>query len=257
MSFKGYIDAHCHLADSKFSSDLENLLQRSEKVGVVEWLQGGIGPEDWEEQKRISKLRPGKIHLAFGIHPWWVASQEEGKAVAALKKLETELPKARCLGELGLDYMPQFSSKSDLQKEVFRAQLLLNEQFKKPLVLHVVHAHDDAIKILKSSHSRRGLVHAFSEGKDILKKYLDLGFLISVGGAVTRKGYRKLKETLKSIPLESLVVETDACDGHNEPSTLISIAQAISELRKDVSPEEILQMSAQNVRALLYLSQRV
>ncbi|MFM8270202.1 MAG: TatD family hydrolase [Pseudomonadota bacterium] len=251
MSSSRYIDAHCHLADPAFRSDLEAILNRSEKAGVVEWVQGGIGPDDWETQKKIAKLRLGKIHLAFGIHPWWLASHSEGEVISAIKQLETELPNAQFLGELGLDYLPKYKAKAEIQKEIFRAQLLLNEIFKKPLVLHIVQAHSDALAILKESSSRSGLVHAFSEGKDVLRKYLDLGFLISVGEAVTRKGFQKLKDALPFIPADRLVVETDACEGRNEPETLISIAQAISQIRKDLSVEAILEVSSRNLRPLL------
>jgi TatD DNase family protein len=257
-----YIDAHCHLADPKFSLDLEAVLDRSEKAGVGEWIQGGVGPEDWEAQKKISRLKKGLIHLAFGLHPWWVASQSEGNVISALKQLENELGKARCLGELGLDFLPQFKSKAQVQKEVFRAQLILNEKFKKPLILHIVQAHSEAIHTLKEFRHQRGLVHAFSEGKEVLRQYLDLGFLISVGGAVTRKGYQKLKESLSFIPPERLVIETDAPDQtpevagfskgiRNEPCTLVPIAEAISQIRKDLSPEALLDSSSRNLRALL------
>ncbi|NBT57715.1 TatD family deoxyribonuclease [bacterium] len=259
MSSKSYWDAHCHLADPKFSEGLMGILDRSEKAGVNQWLQGGIGPEDWEEQKKISRFRPHRIHLAFGLHPWWVATHDEGEIISALKKLESELPQAVCLGELGLDYMPKFLAKAQLQQEVFRAQLLLNARWNKPLVLHVVRAHEDALSILRAGPSKKGLVHAFSENRSVLKKYLDLGFLISVGDAVRKQGYQKLKETLQFIPLERLVVETDACGGPTEPADLVAIASVISEMRGDISPEALLENSAENLQSLLgpYLSQRV
>ena len=267
MISNSYIDAHCHLADPKYSSDLESVLGRSEKAGVGEWILGGIGPKDWEAQKKISKLRAGKIHMAFGLHPWWVASHDEGEVMTAVKRLESELGKAQCLGELGLDFLPQFKDKAQLQKEVFRIQLMLNENFRKPLILHVVHAHGEAITVLKGFRHCQGLVHAFSEGKGVLKQYLDLGFLISVGGAVTRKGYQKLKECLSLIPLDRLVIETDAPDqtpevagfskeSRNEPCTLVPIAEAIYQIRKDSSPEALLASSSRNLRALLASSSR-
>jgi len=262
MNSSSFIDAHCHLADPKFASDLEAVLGRSEKAGVGEWIQGGVGPEDWESQKKIAKLRPGKIHLSYGLHPWWVANHNEGEVITALKKLEAELGKAQCLGELGLDFLPRFKLKAQLQKEVFRAQLILNQNFKKPLILHVVQAHSDALAILKDFRHQPGLVHAFSEGKEVLKQYLDLGFLISVGGAVTRRGYEKLKKSLSFIPLDRLVIETDAPDqtpevagfskeSRNEPCTLVSLAEVISQLRKDTTPRALLESSSRNLRALL------
>ena len=262
MISRAYIDAHCHLADELFSKDLESILDASEKVGVTAWIQGGIDPEDWKKQRKIAKLRPGQIFLAYGLHPWWIATQRESEVVSALKRLEKELPTAHLIGELGLDYLPRFQETKKLQQEAFRLQLLLNENCQKPLVLHIVQAHAEAIQTLKSFPNQKGLVHAFSEGKEVLKKYLDLGHLISVGGAITRAGYHKLKDALKYIPKECLVLETDAPDqtpelpgltreSRNEPKYLIEIARAVAEIRKNETAEELLKSSSHNLSALL------
>lgn len=262
MISRGYIDAHCHLADELFARDIESVLEASEEALVTAWIQGGIGPKDWSQQRKIAKLRPGRVFLAFGLHPWWIASQPESQVVSALKELEKKLPEAHFLGELGLDYLPRFEASKNLQKEAFRLQLLLNENFKKPLVLHVVQAHSEALQILKDFPNQKGLVHAFSEGKEVLKKYLDLGYLISIGGAVTREGYKKLKEALKYIPKDRLVLETDAPDqtphlpgltkeSRNEPRYLIGIARSVAEIRKSETAEELLESSSHNLRALL------
>jgi len=262
MISKGYIDAHCHLADKLFSKDLPDVLLASEQAFVTHWIQGGVEPEDWKRQKKIAELRQGRIFLSFGLHPWWIASQTESHVVSALKQLEEELPQAHFLGEVGLDFLPQFQKSKNLQQEAFRIQLQLNESFKKPLVLHVVQAHAEALALLKGFSRQKGLVHAFSEGKEILKGYLDLGFLISVGGAITRIGYKKLKDSLQFIPKDSLVFETDAPDqtpdlpgltkqSRNEPRYLIEIVKVAAEIRKKETVEELLESSSRNLRALL------
>lgn len=262
MTSDGFIDAHCHLADSRFDSDFEAVIQRSQAAGVTGWIQGGVGPEDWEKQKVLQQRLKPHCYLAFGVHPWWASQNSESAVVAALKTLEQALPEAHFLGECGLDQAPRFANKIHWQLEVFRLQLFLNQTFKKPLILHVVQAHAEALNALKGHSAFGGIVHAFSEGKEVLKKYLDLGFLISVGGAVTRPGYRKLKEVLQTIPLDRLVVETDAPDqtpllenldreSRNEPCYLVGIARVLAQTRGGLSGTELLQKSTENLSQLL------
>lgn len=250
-----FFDAHCHLGDTRFQSCLEEVLLRSEAAGVREWMLGGIGPEDWALQKEIKKQRFNKIHLSFGLHPWWIAGHQKAEVDFAFETLVSELPNAEALGELGLDWMPQYEMSRNLQIEFFEKQLILNQEFKKPLVLHIVRAHSDALAILKKQRKgEKALVHGFTEGKEILKNYLDLGFLISVGESVVRPGYRKLKECLSVIPRDQLVLETDApTKTPNEPKDLILVAKAICELRKDCTPSELLESSSENMRKFLNL----
>lgn len=250
-----FFDAHCHLGDARFQSSLEEVLLRSEKAGVREWMLGGIGPEDWELQKEIKKRRWNEIHLSFGLHPWWISGHSKAELDSAFEKLVSALIDAEALGEVGLDWMPQFEMSRPLQIEFFEKQLALNNELGKPLVLHIVRAHPEALdRLKKQKKNNRALVHGFTEGKEILKPYLDLGFLISVGESVQRQGYRKLKECLSFIPIEQLVLETDSpTKTPNEPKDLIEVAEAVCEIRKDCKPIELLESSSENMRKFLNL----
>jgi TatD DNase family protein len=250
---KSFFDSHCHLGDSRFKDHLEEVLLRSENSGVREWMLGGIGPEDWDLQKEIKKSRPSQIHLSFGLHPWWIAEHPEEEAEEAFEKLVSVIPQADALGEVGLDFMPQFESSRQRQINYFEKQLFLNLSHEKPLVLHIVKAHSEVLTILHIQSKRsRAMVHGFTEGKEILKKYLELGFLISVGESVAKKGYRKLKECVSFIPIDQLVLETDApTKTPNEPKDLIEVAKAVAELRRDLSATQLLEHSSENMQRFL------
>jgi TatD DNase family protein len=265
-----YIDAHCHLADPRFAEKLDEVLARSREAGIGAWVQGGVDPADWDRQLEIQKRNPGQIYTSFGLHPWWVARAAREQFDRALAQLAVRLKEADGLGELGLDYGPKLealgSSDHAWQMEAFERQLELLSATPKPLVLHIVRAHEDALKIL-SQHAKAGvfssggLVHSFSGPREIAQKYLDLGLSLSISGGIARKGFETLKRAVSYIPLDRLLVETDSPDQPldgapelNEPTSLIKIARAIADLRSKLrtkvggeSAERILEQSARNI----------
>lgn len=249
-----YIDAHCHLADLRLEPTLGQVIARAESEGVAAFIQGGVGPEDWERQLALAQSHPGKIHPVFGLHPWWVDAHDEGEVDRALALLPNYLPKGVALGELGLDHGPRTRSESHaIQERAFRRQLDLAGE--KPLVLHIVSAHQQALNILRESRkSWRGIVHAYTGSREVARQYVELGLTISVGGAVARKGFERLKQSVVALPLDQIVVESDAPDQPppsfegklNEPSSLFETAQAIGTL-KGVSAQEVLERSRDNL----------
>jgi TatD DNase family protein len=268
-----YIDAHCHLADPRFAESLDDVLARSREAGIGAWVQGGVDPADWDRQLEIQKKHPGQIYTSFGLHPWWVARSSKAEFGRALELLAARLRQADGLGELGLDYGPKLEMKLEAsvgdtrawQRDAFERQLGLLEANPKPLVLHVVRAHEDALKILQKYSKggifeRGGLVHSFSGPREIAQKYLDLGLSLSISGGIVRKGFETLKRAVSYIPLDRLLVETDSPDQGlpdqsskgelNEPTALIEIAHAIAKLRSKhggESAERILEQSARNI----------
>lgn len=264
-----YIDAHCHLADPRFGDGLGKVLERSRAAGIGAWVQGGVDPEDWDRQLAIQKKYPDQIYTAFGLHPWWVAKASREEFEQALGQLADRFKQADGLGELGLDYGPRLGpseKQKQWQRECFERQLELLQATPKPLILHIVRAHEDALKILQKSASclpsktgrfeREGLVHSFSGPHEIARKYLDLGLSLSISGGIARKGFETLKRAVSYIPLDRLLVETDSPDQPltepqlNEPTALIEIARAIAVLRSQhggESAERILEQSARNI----------
>jgi TatD DNase family protein len=264
---KQWIDGHCHLADPRFDTDLDHRLAEARAVGIGVWIQGGVGPEDWERQLQLQARLGAAIVPTFGLHPWWVAGHGEAELEAALALLEARLPRAMGLGELGLDASPHHCPPETLprQSRAFEAQLAMAKHAHKPLVLHVVRAHPPALEALErlGPFPAGGLVHSFSGSGEIARQYLALGFHLSLGGSVTREGFQTLKKAVGSLPFDRLVLETDAPDqlpqlpgvepgSLNEPRHLVGIADAVARLR-GVSREELLDQSTQNLKRLFRL----
>jgi TatD DNase family protein len=254
-----YIDAHCHLFDSRLDTTREEILDRARAVGIRAFIQGGVSPADWDRQ--LASDEEG-LHRTFGLHPWFVAHNDQKSCQQALDQLPQYLPKAVALGELGLDYQRRFDPSShQRQQYFFSAQLQLAKDYRLPVVLHFVQAHTISIAILKEvQHRKGGIVHGFSGSYEIARQYLDLGYHLSIGTGLVQKGYRKLKNAVSRLPLDRLVVESDAPDGsvpgqnrtYNEPIAILAVAQAIAESHQ-TSQETVLEQSAKRVREIFSL----
>jgi len=213
------------------------------------WVLGGYDPEDWAKQRALKTPLGGRIWTAFGLHPWWVASHSAEELKGGLARLEKEGPDADLLGETGLD---QVRPNLDLQREAFVAQLELAKTWKKPLVLHVVKAHLEALSLL-AKHGpfpAGGLVHAFNASAEVGEAYLGMGFLLSVGPQVRRDGYVSLKDAIPVLPVDGIVIETDAPDQTPDLVDLIKVAEAVGKLTER-SASEVLHQSQLNLEKLL------
>ncbi|MBM4302800.1 MAG: TatD family deoxyribonuclease [Deltaproteobacteria bacterium] len=266
MDSHQWIDAHCHLASKRFTHTLAAVIERSLRAGVTGWVQGGIEPSDWNRQKLL-QIQYGKRFLtSFGLHPWWVASATAESLDSAMKVLETLLPHADAHGELGLDFGQEHDKNRLQQISAFRSQLGLAKQHRKPLILHIVRAHSEALEILKAlaPFPKGGIVHSFTGSLEIAQEYCKLGLLISIGGSVTHKGYFALKKAIPFLSLPQLVVETDSPDqlpnligvdpqSPNEPKYLLEIAKVLGEL-KGVTAEEVLNQSTDNLKKLFEIT---
>jgi len=212
-----------------------------------------VDPADWRRQLELGG--PGWLPC-FGLHPWFVARAEEAACEAALAELVEMLPRAIALGELGLDHGPRTEKASYArQRRYFERQLDLARERDMAIVLHVVRAHGEVLDILaEHGHEWRGMVHAFSGSAEVAARYIRLGLTISVGGAVTRPGYLKLKNAIGHIPLTHLVVESDAPDAAptgadgdlNEPLAIFHVARSLAELQQ-IPASQLLAASQENL----------
>jgi TatD DNase family protein len=254
-----WIDGHCHLADPRLAGSLDQVLAASRDAGVDAWVQGGVSPEDWDRQLELKrKLGKERLLTSFGLHPWWVSGSSKAEVESGLEALARRLPEADALGELGLDLGEKHAASLELQTFAFREQLKLAREAGKPLVLHIVRAHTQAIEILRefSPYPAGGLVHSFSSSRETAKVYVGLGLLLSISGVITKPGFQTLKKTLDWLPIENLVLETDSPDqppagvtGLNEPARLVEVARAAGEIRGE-GAEALLAASAGNLRKL-------
>jgi TatD DNase family protein len=250
-------DSHCHLSDARVLEGLDLILARARDAGITGFVLGGTDPEEWKRQHELrTNFLDFKWKLSFGLHPWWVARQTPEALSQALTLLERELPIADALGELGLDHGPKLPPETHTrQREAFERQLVLAQKFEKPLILHIVRAHAEALEILKKNPptAGRALVHSYSGSREQVRDYLHLGCFLSISGAVTRPRFETLRQAVLDIPLDRLLLETDCPDQpiegqtQSEPAHLLEIARVLSELRGE-STEEILEANSQNLR---------
>ena len=260
-----YVDAHSHWADLKFLAadlGLEQRLAEANAKGIDFFLQGGVDPEDWQRQIYIKKKYPDFFGLAFGLHPYFVSDHTIEDCEAALDTLAKVLPEAMALGETGLDFRPHIMKENQtLQIEMFENQIELAKAFQKPMLLHLVQCHEKALQIfdLWDAPPRGGFVHSFTGSFDTAKKYIDRGFLISVGGAVTYEKNKKLHDCISKIPLEYLLIESDAPDqppqgwnGLNQSTSIYPIAEAIGLIR-NISAFDVLEVNTSNFKRLFRL----
>lgn len=259
---RNWIDAHVHLADPRLKDEVGGVIARAQSRGIQQFVQGGVGPEDWALQSDLANKYPG-IFLCFGLHPYWVSGHSEDECEIALDQLARELPRAVALGELGLDFRPEIvHDRHAHQIQFFEKQLELASFAKKPIVLHIVKAQDEALKVFEhfGVPEKKGFVHSFNSGPLQAESYLKLGLLLSVGGPLCRPNNKALRQAVEMIPLTSLLIETDSPDqpppSHqgkkNEPITLLEVASVVAEIKK-MTPEEVLDMTSQNLRKQLHV----
>jgi TatD DNase family protein len=250
------IDAHCHLDFPAFDSDRAEVIARANIHGIRQIVIPGVKRDRWE---RISELCDSNTQLfaCYGLHPYFANEHSDDD----LLQLSAWLGKHDyvAVGECGLDYRKQ---QADRQRQLlfFEAQLEIAHHHNKPIVIHSVHATADVINAIKNYPGLRGMVHSYSGSYEQARTLIDLGFYISLGGAITYDRAGKIRSTAAKIPLSSILLETDAPDQpdvehhrqRNEPAYLVNILECLSELR-DEPIEEIAAQTTANARALFQI----
>ena len=268
----GWVDSHCHLTDLRIFDSRKTLIQDAESEGLSFFMLGGVSPEEWSRQIQIGAEYPQKVGLCFGLHPYFIAENEEAVCESALDALARNLgdlkspsgSNLRALGETGLDFRPHIMKLSqERQIRFFEAQIELSQVLALPLVLHIVQAHEKALTVydfFSSSKRAGGMVHAFSGSLEMAEQWIRRGFLISVGGAVTYAKNQRLQHAVKQMPLEWLVIESDSPDqkpqnwtkNFNEPSSLREVALKIAQLR-GITAQDVFELSRSNFERIFGL----
>lgn len=223
---------------------------------------GGVDPEEWQRQIELHARHPDNFGICFGLHPYFVSANDFDTCETALDQLAMVLPKAMALGEAGLDFRPHIMKNSqNLQIEMLENQIELAKVFAKPIVFHLVQAHEKALQIFDmwDLPDKLGFVHAFNGSYDTAKKYIDRGLLISVGGAITYEKNKKLQDCIKKIPLEYLLIESDTPDqapqgwaGPNQSQSIYQVAEAVAVIR-NISLFDVLEVNTSNFKRLFSL----
>ncbi|MCB1048988.1 MAG: TatD family hydrolase [Acidobacteria bacterium] len=251
-----YWDAHCHLSDLRLDTAWPAMIQRAQAAGISTFLLGGVSPEEWQRQS----LLPDCCLPVFGLHPWTVIEQDEETLETAFNLLMSEVSWVRAIGETGCDFHPRFPKSSHSRQITWLERHLdLAQKVHKPIVLHVVRAHSPVLETLKHHPvERAGLIHSFFGSFETAQQYHQLGFLISIGPALLDSRSEKLRQAVSRMPLDWIVVESDAPDQKprsettewNEPTVVLKIAIAIAEI-KGCPAEHVLSGSAARLRQLL------
>lgn len=206
------LDTHCHLNCEPLLSSLAGNLESARRAGVVGCVVPGVRPADWEGIGRLPREYAG-LYAAFGIHPMH-ADLADG---AALERLEGIAATGVAVGEIGLD--PLYPAPLELQERAFREQLRLAIRLGLPVLVHCRRLFQRTLMILREERADRvgGIMHAFSGSPEMAREFIRLGFAISLCGTVTWQGAARPLRLAAELPLQSLVLETDAPDLAPEP----------------------------------------
>lgn len=242
------IDTHCHLDFAIFNEDRDQVINNAKRNGVCKLIIPGVRGATWLALQSLVSSHQC-LHYALGLHPYFIG-EHRLQDLVLLKDLLINRRGAVAIGEIGLDF---FDKSLDRAKQIsmFSQQLDLAAEFQLPVILHVRKAHDDVLKLL-GSHKYGGIVHGFSGGIDIAKRYLNLGFKLGFGGMTSYPHSRKLHDLVRKLPLDGIVLETDAPDmsgykyrgQRNSPEFLPVYLDAIADLR----PENLQKIAEQTCR---------
>jgi TatD DNase family protein len=245
------IDSHAHLEMPEFKKDLEAVIQRAKESGVEYIFTVGTERRDWKRALEIANFHPS-IYAILGVHPHNVKEIDE-QTYSMLKEL-CKHGKVKAYGEIGLDFFRNLSPR-DIQLKRFQEQIGLAKELGLPIVVHDREAHQETLEILKSEKAGEcgGIIHCFSGGYEMAVACMDMGFYISIPGSITFKNAERFREIVKRIPLESLLVETDAPfltpepfrGKRNEPSYVRYTAQKVAEIKK-VSFDKVAEVTTEN-----------
>lgn len=255
------VDSHCHLDMldyEAFGGSLETLLKKAaDEYQVKKFLCISVDMETVNQVKAIAH-QFDNVYASVGLHP----SENKGSeaSIEQLIELATD-PKVIAIGETGLDYHYDYNTK-DLQQERFIKHIKAAQTLDKPLIIHTRKAEQDTLRIMREHHVNRGIFHCFTESYDMAKAGIDLGFYISFSGIITFKNADDLREVVKKIPLENMLVETDAPyltpvpyrGKPNFPGYTRMVAECIASL-KGISFEEVANVTTQNFLNLFNLKQ--
>ncbi len=254
------IDTHAHIDMEDFGADFVQMLARAQENGVQKIIIPAVEPSTFERVLKTAEKSPN-LYAAIGVHPEDAKNFDEN-ALNLMEKM-IKHPKVVAVGEIGLDYYWD-RSYNDVQKAVFEAQIEFAKKHDKPIIVHDREAHGDSLEILKRTNAAEvGVVmHCFSGSPEFALECVKEGFYIALGGVVTFKNAKKMKEVAKIVPLERLLLETDSPyltpvpfrGKRNEPAYVKYAAEEIANLR-GIGFEELARATTENAIKIFRLNE--
>ncbi|MEN8168797.1 MAG: TatD family hydrolase [Pseudomonadota bacterium] len=250
-------DSHCHLDVAEFDADRDAVLVRARVAGVRQIVIPAVNAACWSALLELCRREEG-LYPALGLHPIYIDSHREENIAELRKLVAREHPVA--IGEIGLDFYLKELDR-ERQKWLFEQQLRIADQFQLPVLLHVRKAHDEVLATLRQvKFSHGGIAHAFNGSRQQAEQYIELGFKLGFGGMLTFERSSKLRALAAGLPLESLVLETDAPDmspvahrgQRNSPEYLPETLYTLAGLR-GMDAEKLAVVLLANTREILHL----
>jgi TatD DNase family protein len=241
------VDSHCHLDFAK-EEERAGIIARAHGAGVRTLLTISTKLDEFAAVRAIAESDPD-IWCSVGVHPH--EAEVEPASAETLVAL-TNHPKVVGIGETGLDFYYEHSPR-ERQAEIFRAHIAAARQTGLPLIVHTRDADSETIAILEAERPPAGVIHCFSTGRALAERAVALGFYISISGIATFKNAQSLRDTIHDLPLERLLVETDAPylapvpmrGKTNEPAYVVHTAALVAQL-KGVTPDELARATTEN-----------
>ncbi|MGY0217828.1 TatD family hydrolase [Endozoicomonadaceae bacterium StTr2] len=263
-------DTHCHLDFDAFDNDRQQVLENCQLAGVNSIVIPAVSRSSWDDLNQLlqrhasqsSTITPA-LYGALGIHPWFVADHSEADIEELDQLLTRRKPYIVAVGEAGLDFWHDMPCSSQ-QQILFEAQVELAIKHKLPLILHARKSYDQILKLLRTKMPGvGGIIHAFSGSEQQARQYIELGFRLGFGGGITYSRAKKTRQLAASLPLDSIVLETDAPDmplsgfqgQRNTPERLPLVLEALAELRAE-TVEEIATTTSNNAKQVFQLGTR-
>lgn len=251
------VDSHCHLDAEEFDADRDAVIARARAAGVSAQIVPAVDAASWEKLRAVCAASPG-LYPAYGLHPMYLERHRPEHLSVLREWIERERPVA--VGECGLDFFVDGLDAAQ-QRTYFDGQLRLAREFALPVIVHARRAVDDVLAAIRRFAPLTGVVHSFSGSADQAKRLFDLGFLIGLGGPVTYDRAQRLRGLAATLPIESLLLETDAPDQpdsahrgqRNEPARLPIVRDTIAELR-GLSPDALAEATTANALRVFGIS---
>ncbi|MBX9403573.1 TatD family hydrolase [Lysobacter sp. BMK333-48F3] len=254
----GLTDSHCHLDAAEFDRDRAQVVARAAAAGVTRQIVPAVDAAGWPKLREVCAAAPG-LHPAYGLHPMYLDAHRPEHLRELRDWIERERPCA--VGECGLDFFVDGLA-PERQALYFDGQLALAREYDLPVIVHARHAVEATIAAIRRVGGLRGVIHSYSGSEEQAAQLHKLGFLLGLGGPLTYERAKRLRRIVASMPLEQLLLETDAPDQpdaairgqRNEPARLATICASVAELRGE-PPERIAAATSANAARLFGLSE--
>ncbi|WP_205746074.1 MULTISPECIES: TatD family hydrolase [Dyella] len=246
-------DSHAHLDDESFANDRKEVIDRARQAGVTNIVVPAVDRASWNRIAALQDRQKG-VHAAYGMHPMFL-NQHRPEHLDQLPEWLENHP-AVAIGEIGLDYFVE-GLDAEKQRHYFQSQLAIARDLKLPVIVHARRAVDEVISSIRQMGGLTGVVHSFSGSQQQAEQLWKAGFLIGLGGPLTYERAQRLRRIVTDMPLEYLLLETDAPDQpgsnhrgeRNEPAHIVDVLQTVASLRNEL-PDTIAEATTNNARRL-------